>query len=616
MEGRYRMSYFYATLNQPFSEMLYLEKIFDELAAPLDKYEVSHERFCVTNYEQEKTVQDIVIRHHRSGSWVMLIGMPVLKGTHASDRQHFIERFLADYSAAIASDLDGHFALLAYDALKQCVVAATDANSFIPIFYTTDERGALFSSSELALAKLQQAEIDPLGFSQAVSLGSTWNERTRFQQISKLLPCEIVTIDADKCLQRERYWEPHEETVWQGNLDAVLDQWMPRLSHAVQMFYDQSTEKETVWTDITAGEDARLVLSQCQALGLPYKARVGGFPGSHDIALACHLAQAAKFDLAVEPYDLLTEQQVMEHAHDITLSTDGYGSFFYWGTRFATDLQKKPHVYDHLHLSGMPGGEAFRGTYYHRAKLLRPSRATHFDYPFFTRFKYLLDYVPGLLQMPSDDFLDVVYHAVRESLDAVDGFPSGTQVDHLLRQFQTCLWGLSRRKPFYHPLGTQQMTRSIYALSPEVKRGGKLTRACTERLFPQLARLKTQNGVPTIRYNLMRTPLFLPEYMSEAKKISNGLMRRLYHVRQNSKSLAGIHRSDVHQAAIHSLLHHRPYSDWLESAHSMLTGPLYNAERLHTVLHEAKSGNCRHVDLLGRMINQELACRYVNSDLA
>jgi hypothetical protein len=224
--------------------------------------------------------------------------------------------------------------------------------------------------------------------------------------------------------------------------------------------------------------------------------------------------------------------------------------------------------------------------------------------------------VPGLLQVPSDDFLDVMYRAVRESLDAVDGFPSGTQVDHLLRQFQTCVWGLSRRKPFYHPLGTQQMTRSIYALSPEVKQGGKLTRACTERLFPQLARLKTQNGVPTIRYSLMRTPLFLPGYVSEAKKISNGLMRRLYHVRQNSKSLAGIHRPDLHQATIHSLLHHRPYSDWLESAHSMLTGSLYNAERLHTVLHEAKSGNCRHIDLLGRMINQELACRYVNSDLA
>jgi hypothetical protein len=349
---------------------------------------------------------------------------------------------------------------------------------------------------------------------------------------------------------------------------------------------------------------------------LPYKARVDGFPGGRDMAAARHLAQAAKFDLAVEPYCLLTERQVLEYARDIALSTDGYGSFFYWGTRFATDLQTKPHVYDHLHLSGMPGGEAFRGTYYRRAKLLRPSSSTRFDYPFFTRFKYLLDYVPGLLQVTGDDFLDVVYRAIRESLDAVDGFPAGTQVDHVLRQFQTCVWGLSRRKPFYHPLGTHQMTRSVYALSPGVKQGGKLTRACTERLFPQLAHLKTQHGVPTIRYSLMRTPQFVPGYVAEAKKISNGLMRRLYHVRQNSKSLAGSHRSDFHQATINSLFHHRPYSGWFASASSMLTGPLYDAERLNTMLHEAKSGTCRHVDLLGRIINQEFACRYVDNDLA
>ena len=610
------MSYFYATLNRPYSEMLYLEKLFDELAGPFEKYEVSHERFFVINYEQEKTVKDIVIRHDHSEAWVMLIGMPVLKGTYASDLQHFIERFLADYAGTIASELDGHFALLAYDALNQRVIAASDANSFIPIFYATDDRGALFSSSELALAKLQQAEIDPVGFSQAVSLGAPWNERTRFRQISKLLPCEIVTIDAEKGLQRAHYWEPREETVWRGNLDAVLEQWMPRLSHAVQMFYDQSAEKETVWTDITAGEDARLVLAQCHALGLPYKARVDGFPGNRDMVLARHLAEAAQFDLAVEPYRLLTEGQAIEHARDIVLSTDGYGSFFYWGTRYATDLRQKPHVYDHLHLSGMPGGEAFRGTYYRRAKLLRPSRSTRFDYPFFTCLKYLLDYVPGLLQVMGDDFVDGVYRTIRESLDAVDEFPAGTQVDHLLRQFQTCIWGLPRRKPFYHPLGTSQMTRSIYALSPEVKQGGKLTRACTERLFPKLARLKTQNGVPTIRYSWMRTPLFLPEYLSEVKKISNGLMRRLYHVRQHSKSLSGIHRSDFHHATINSLFQHRPYRGWFASASSMVTGPLYDAERLNTMLHEAKSGTCRHIDLLGRIINQELACRYVDNDLA
>ena len=74
--------------------------------------------------------------------------------------------------------------------------------------------------------------------------------------------------------------------------------------------------------------------------------------------------------------------------------------------------------------------------------------------------------------------------------------------------------GLKYKNPLYLPFATNQMTRSIYCLSPRYKRGGKLTKACTEILFPELAFIKTQNGVPTIRKTMLRLPLFMPEYIS------------------------------------------------------------------------------------------------------
>src|SRR5262249_51414814 len=150
----------------------------------------------------------------------------------------------------------------------------------------------------------------------------------------------------------------------------------------------------------------------------------------------------------------------------------------------------------------VPGGEAFRGKYYPRAKLLFPSTARSFDLRFFTRLKYLLDYMPGLMNYPDQDFLDEVHSVMENSLRKVDKFPAGIQVDHLLREFQTCCWGLSIRKPFYLPFGLKAPTRSIYSLPPHFKSGGKLTKAATEILFPRLAHTKTLSHVPTIRKTL------------------------------------------------------------------------------------------------------------------
>ena len=372
------MSYFYATFNKPRSATERLESIFADMGTPGPAHQIIQDQWAVTRYEQDKVIPDIVLQHHHSNSWIVLIGMPLLQVKGEAAMQAFIDRFLDDCAGTIRSEIDGHFALIAYDARRQRVIAASDANSFIPIFYVADTQGVLFSSSELALAKLVQAEIDPLGFSQAVSLGTTWNALTRFQTIAKLLPCEVVTMEVDNRLHREPYWEPSREPVWQGDLDAMLDQWMPHLQESVQRFYAQSTQKETVWSDFTAGEDARLVIAQCHALGLPYKARVGGFPDNSDIVIARRLAQEAQFELSVELYERLTAPQAVASAGEIALSCDGYGSFFYWGTRYATDLKRKPQV---LSLFA-PVGHARRGSVSRHVLSASQIAATLYRHPF------------------------------------------------------------------------------------------------------------------------------------------------------------------------------------------------------------------------------------------
>ena len=607
------MSYFFAGFHEQLSNLDRLQKVFRSHTNTHEEIDLNHDNFFLVKFPEDKVISDIVIKHDKSESWMALIGMPLVSKSSREKKQQLIELFLDNYEKAILDHIDGHFSLVAYDAIEHKLIVATDFNSFVPIFYSATSDSTLFCSSELELAKLRQSEVDPLGFSHAIHLGATWNSVTRFKEVRKMNPCEIVTVDAQNRLSRRRYWQPSDERLWQGRFDVVLEQWMSRLRESVMAFYQQSTEKSAIWTDFTAGEDARLVVAQCQALDLPYRARVGGVPGpgNADVALASRAANEAGLDLIVDPYTLIQDEQVVEYAKDICLYADGYGSFFWWATRFSTDLHKPPLAHSYLHLSGMPGGEAFRGTYYRRAKLMFPSQSRHLDDRFFTRVKFLLNYTPRLLSFDDREFLESIYSRVKESLLEVEEFPSGIKVDHLLRVYQTCGWGLSKRNPFYHPLGTKDMTRSIYNIPPHFKKAGRLTKACTELLYPKLARTKTQHGSPTIRRTIMREPLFFPEYFSEVKKIANGVTRRLMHLRQTSKSLSGHHRADLYSTTMMALLGAEPYKSWFQSSKTMMTGELYNHDAVSHMIDRARLGHCRRVEVLGRIIQQELACRYV-----
>jgi hypothetical protein len=388
---------------------------------------------------------------------------------------------------------------------------------------------------------------------------------------------------------------------------------MGSLIETVKMFYNAATVKDIVWTDFTGGEDARLLVAICHALKLPYRALVRGLPEQSDVIVASNAAKEAGFELVIDQASLNREAEV-KSARDVCLSTDGYGSFFHWLSRWVGYCSNASLAYKYLHFSGVPGGEAFRGTYYRRAKVFFPSISESFDYRFFIKMKYLLDYIPGLFNN-DESFLEECFEDIKTSLVCVNKFYAGIKVDHLLREFQTSRWGLSIKHPFYFPFGCKAMTRSIYSLPAHFKNRGKLTRACTEILFPRLAHSKTLSGVPTIRRTMTRMPLFLPEYLVEFKKVLSGLNRRYLHVAQTSDGLPTRHRMDLHASNIRALLNTEPFSDWFESKSAMISGELYAKERLDSLLREAKDGRCRYVQVLGRIVNQELACRFIHDQM-
>jgi len=604
------MSYFIAGYKTNSSVIKDLENSFVEVVPP----EIRKDILCIKkstsfllNYGTDKVISDVVVDIKETGSWLAILGTPLVN-FHAEDQKEaLLNRFFNNPIRTVKDELDGCFAVLSYNALTDTFYAVTDYDNTTPIFYAATATGIYISSHELPLARFLHSEIDPLGFSMTIQLRLTWGSHTRFKNIHKLLPCQIMTFgDIDKC-SSGIYWRPSDETQWPSIFDDVVNQWLGLLKDSVQAFYNCAKNK-TVICDFTGGEDARLLLSQCHALGIPFFAMVDGLDSDSDVRVAKEAARKIGFDLAIRPKHLITEEQLLNSATYICLMNDAYEDYFGSSTAYATNAANPLKNWEYVKLCGAPGGEVFRGSYYLRGKALFPSKKGNFDHRFFTRMKYLLDFHPGLLSFSDEECKRMIFTLIEESLEDASGFPVGIRIDHLLRVFQTCSDGLIYKNPRYLPFATKHLTHSIYNIPPHFKRGGKLTKACTEILYPELAFVKTQKGVPTIRKTLPRTFLFMPEYVSIARSIMSGAVSRLLKWTESNKPA---YKWSKNAPAINTLLNKPPYGNWFSSSRSMITGQLYDKDVLDSLLVDAKAGASKYVPILGRIINQELACRWV-----
>lgn len=561
--------------------------------------------------DTKKPLKDIYIKDPSTGSWLALIGTPLVPGNLKSGGIELIRAFFKDPLACLTYKIDGHFALIAFDASEQKSFLASDINSFIPVFYSISPKGLIAASSELRLARALGSDINEEGLWQAVNLGATWGSLTRFKGVEKLKPHELIIYRKNK-VDKLSYWKPEDEIRWNNKFEESVTRWKKILRTNVESFVT-SANGVPVSADLTGGEDSRLIVAQCENLQVPFTTRVAGFPGSKDIEVATRCAESVGLTMETHHLNRLDEFLVADKAMDICLTTDGYGSFFSSGLRYNANQGRPPLEYRQIHLCGMPGGEVYRGSYYLRAKLLIPSRIRPLNERGFVKLTFLLDHQPGLFLINDNKWKENVYEKANSCLKNFRKFPVGIQVDHLLRLFDTSLWGLTTRYPFYLPLGLKDITRSIYQLKPEHKKNGRLTRAVTEDLFPELASLPTTSGAPTLRWRPTRDYLFWPGYWYNLRNTILKIRLHLFKNAIKSESL-GKHRQTEHfKSAMLSLLNSSPYSEWFGSSSSMLTGAYYRESVLNPLLENARKGKCKNVLTLGRIINQELSYRYISA---
>lgn len=225
------------------------------------------------------------------------------------------------------------------------------------------------------------------------------------------------------------------------------------------------------------GEDLRLILSSAHHLKIPFIGLVDGNQSDLDVIIANKIAKAGGFKLIVRPTPIITENIILDTAINCVLFVDGYEDYLLSFILYLINSVEPNISYTHIKYGGAPGGEVFRGSYYLRGKAFFPSSYHRFDHVFFTKMKFLLDFMPGLLKCSDEDIKMLLMNMIKESLQEVSDFPVGIKIDHILRLFQTCNTGLIYKNPRYLPLATRELTKAIYKIPPKFKRGGRLTKA-------------------------------------------------------------------------------------------------------------------------------------------
>lgn len=587
--------------------------LFDELRG--SRMSVVHDSadLLVLNAPQSKVISDIFAQDQASASWLALLGMPLVENRTDAFFARLMREFLDDPKRALRESIDGHFAAFAYDAGNKTFYVANDICSFIPVYFSTTRDAVLISSSELVLARLNACSVNRTALAESIIFGSAWGE-SRFSGIQKLRPHSLISINVNGAIVKP-YWSPTNESLWKTNFEDTLHEWLSLLDRSISSFLNNASNCQ-VSSDITGGEDSRLLVSLLNHKHIDFKLRVHGQADNKDVCLAKFYGTSLGLDIRVDEPVGASEAFIAANTLSVAMGTDGYGSWLNVCDVNASLCMMPPLEHTNLHFSGVPGGEVYRGDYYLRAGLLKPDRRKRFQSKRFIYLKFLLDFAPDLF-VDGVNLLEGVFAKADATVDEVSDFPIGTQVDHLLRIYQVCALGTSgfaRRQPFYWPLGLRDMTRSIYNLPPAFKQGSKLTRAATEFLYPAFARLETDESVPTLRRTVGRWPLFMPGYYAKAKKFALGGARRMLRYQQSSSTLARRHRADIHAPTMKMLLTNSPYAAWFASPSSMITGDIYAPDVLNDVLVRARTGSCNRVESLGRIINAEFAVRFARSE--
>lgn len=210
----------------------------------------------------------------------------------ASDTEVIVHLY-EEYGDDFVDHLDGMYGFALWDGRRSRLLIGRDRLGIKPVYYRLDNTQLIFASEAKAILQVPgvQAEFDPAGLSEYLSLGYVPDPLSIFRGIEKLPPASLLICESGGC-RIHRYWQLPDEVDEAANEEAWADELLEKIESAV---VSQMVSDVPLGAFLSGGIDSSAIVAlMSKHSGQPIKTYSIGFSGSTGSAFYNELPYARK----------------------------------------------------------------------------------------------------------------------------------------------------------------------------------------------------------------------------------------------------------------------------------------------------------------------------------
>src|SRR6185312_12450011 len=205
-------------------------------------------------------------------------------GNTSSDTETLLllyDRFGTDF----LQYLDGMFAFVIHDKIKNQLFIARDRAGEKPFYYYFDQKKFVFASELNCLKSMVALEIESANFYQYLRLGSFYRQFTPYKNVTELKAGSFLTVDCNSLSVKEtRWWNIND--YYQNQNDDTLEESLQKTDN----FLHQSVQRRLESSDLEVGSflsggiDSGIVTAIASEYNKSLKTFTVSFDGEYDEA--------------------------------------------------------------------------------------------------------------------------------------------------------------------------------------------------------------------------------------------------------------------------------------------------------------------------------------------
>jgi len=207
-----------------------------------------------------------------------------LKGNTSSDTETLLllyERFGADFLDL----LDGMFAFVIYDKIKNQLFIARDRAGKKPFYYFFDHKKFVFASELNCLKTMVDVQIEPANFLQYLRLGTFYRQFTPYKNVTELTAGTFLIVDCTSLsIKEKRWWNINDfyREISPDSLEESLQKTDEFLHQAVKRRLESSDLE--VGSFLSGGIDSGIIVAIAKQYQPNLKTFTVSFEGEYDEA--------------------------------------------------------------------------------------------------------------------------------------------------------------------------------------------------------------------------------------------------------------------------------------------------------------------------------------------